>query len=141
MKTATPNVPAPGALAIAFLALALGSPGAWACSCALESDQEMIERSALAVTAQAVAGAPFDVWGRDPGTPLPPPRAVTVFRVERVLRGSPVGERIAVVHDTDSGPCGVTFRAGKRYLLAFATPDGEGPEPLRIGLCDVGSAP
>ena len=142
MKVVTTNTwSVPGALATAFLSMALGAPGAWACSCALQSEDEMVERSALAVTAKAVAGAAFDVWGRDPATPLPPPHAVTIFRVERVLKGPPVGKRIAVLHEVHSGACGISFRSEETYLLAFGTPDGDGPAPLRIGLCDVKAVP
>ena len=142
MKGAVLNIwSVPGALFMAFLTLALGGPGAWACSCALESEDEMIERATLAVTAKAVAGALFDVWGRDPETPLRPPRAVTVFRVEQVLKGPPVGERIAVLHEVVPGTCGVTFSPEERYLLAFGTPDGDGPAPLRVGVCGVKTVP
>ena len=98
-------------------------------------------RATLAVTAKAVADALLDIWGRDPQVPLPPPRAVTIFEVEQVHKGPPVGSRIAVVHEIDSGACGLSFDPEGRYLLAFGMPVGDEPEPLRIGLCSVRAVP
>ena len=97
----------------------------------------MVERAVLAVTATAIAAAPFDVWGRDADVPLPPPGAVTIFEVEQVLKGPPVDRRLAVLHEIDAGACGIVFNLEASYLLAFSMQRGEGPTPLRIGLCGV----
>ena len=142
MKGATSSVwSVPSVVACAILSLALGGPEAWACSCALENEDQMLARATLAVTAQAVTDAPFDIWGRNPQTPLPPPRAVTIFRVDRILKGPAVGDRIAVLHDVDPGACGILFDPAKTYLLAFGAPRGDEPGPLRIGLCSVKAVP
>ena len=124
-------------LGATLLLLSLPGSAAWACSCVLESEEEMVERAALAVTATAIAAAPFDVWGRDPETPLPPARAVTIFEVQRVLEGLSVDRRIAVLHEIDPGACGIVFELGASYTLAFTMRHGDGPMPLRIGLCGV----
>ena len=131
----------PSVAACAILSLLPGGPDAWACSCALESEDQMIARATLAVTAQAVTDAPFDISGRDPETPLPPPRAVTIFRVDRILKGADVGDRIAVVHEIDPGACGIRFDPARTYLLAFGAPGGDEPGPLRTGLCSVKAVP
>ena len=120
-----------------FLLLLPWAPATLACSCAATSDDELVENSDLAMVASAVVGAPFDVWAGDPQTPLPPPRAVTIFRVGRVLKGLPVSGRIAVVHQTDPGACGLEFTTEKDYLLAFSLRKMDAPGPLRIGLCSV----
>ena len=93
--------------------------------------------SGLAMVANAVIGAPFDVWAGDPQTPLPPPHAVTIFRVGRVLKGLPVSGRIAVLHQTDPGACGLGFTTEEDYLLAFSLRKMDEPGPLRIGHCSV----
>ena len=120
-----------------FLLLVLWIPATWACSCAAASDAELIENSDLAMVVNTITGAPFDVWGGDPQTPLPPPRAVTIFRVERVLKGSPVSGRIAVLHEIDPGACGIEFTIEEFYLLVFSLENADEPGPLRIGLCSV----
>ena len=93
----------------------------------------MVERVALAVIASAVADAPFGL--REGG--LPPSRAVTIFRVEQVLKGPSVSERIAVVHEVDPAACGLGFAPEERYLLAFGAWTAEDPAPLHINLCGV----
>ena len=128
---------ASGRAALVFSLLVLWAPAAWACSCAAAGDDELVENSDLAMVANAVIDAPFDVWAGDPQTPLPPPRAVTIFRVERVLKGPPVPGRIAVVHETDPGACGIGFTIEEHYLLAFRLRKADEPGPLQIGLCRV----
>ena len=128
---------APSGLAAAFLALVVCSPAAWACSCALESEEEMVERADFAVVASPIAGAYFDVLLGEQRTPLPPPRAVTVFQVVRVLKGPPMFERISAVHEIDPAACGLGFAPERRYLLAFSVEDVHELAPLRIGLCSV----
>ena len=94
----------------------------------------MVERVSFAVVASVVADAPFDLGE---GDLLPPPRAVTIFRVERVLKGPSVSDRIAVLHEVDPAGCGLGFAAEERYLLAFGAWKEEAPAPLRINLCGV----
>lgn len=121
-----------------FSLLVLWAPATWACSCAAASNDELVENSDLAMVVNAVIDAPFDVWAGDPRTPLPPPRAVTIFSVERVLKGLPVsGRRIAVLHETDPVACGIEFTIEEDYLLAFRLRKVDEPGPLRIGLCSV----
>ena len=126
-----------GRAAVMFLLLVLWTPATWACSCATASDAELVENSDLAVVVNTIIGALFDVWAGDPQTPLPPPRAVTIFQVERVLKGSPVSGRIAVLHEIDPGACGIEFTTEERYLLVFNLRKADEPGPLRIGLCSV----
>ena len=135
MKSALWSVPS--GLVAAFLALVVCGPAAWACSCALESQEQMVERADLAVLGNPIIDAPFDVLVGEQRTPLPPPRAVTVFRVERVLKGPPMFERISVVHEIDPAACGIGFATEQRYLLAFRMQDVHELAPLRIGLCGV----
>ena len=121
-----------------FSLLVLWAPATWACSCAAASNDELVENSDLAMVVNAVIDAPFDVLAGDPRTPLPPPRAVTIFSVERVLKGLPVsGRRIAVLHETDPVACGIEFTIEEDYLLAFSLRKVDEPGPLRIGLCSV----
>ena len=126
-----------GRAAVTFLWLVLWTPTTWACSCAAASDDELIENSDLAMVVNAIVDAPFDFWAGDPQTPLPPPHAVTIFRIERVLKGSPASGRIAVLHETDPGACGIEFTIEEHYLLVFSLGKADEPGPLRIGLCSV----
>ncbi len=123
-----------GALAVLLSAFCPLS-AAMACSCAAESEALAVRRADLAVVATAIADAPFDVR-KEPSGLSRPSRAVTLFRVERVRRGAFDGERMAVLHRTDSAACGLRFSAGERYLLAFRFRAGKTePGPLRIGFC------
>ena len=97
----------------------------------------MIRRASLAVVGRPVIDAPFEVGGADAHTPLPPSRAVTIFRVDRILKGSTGSGTIAVFHEVDPEACGLRFTAAKRYLLAFRMREADEPAPLRIGLCSV----
>ena len=126
-----------GRSAVMFSFLMLCTPATWACSCAAASDDELVEGAELAMMAGAVSDALFDVWGGDPHTPRSPPRAVTIFQVERILKGPDVPARIAVLHETDPGVCGIEFIIEERYLLAFGPGKADEPGPLRIGLCSV----
>ena len=144
-------------LAAALLSLALKVPAVWACSCMAESRDAMVARADLAIVASPVATALFDAWGGDPEMPRRPPRAVTIFHVQRVLegrsglervsgrfsatrrmsQGTPVPERVAVLHALNGAACGLVFDTGRRYLLAFRIESMDEPAPLRIGLCSV----
>ena len=137
MKEAVIVPPLLSAFGRAVLLLLLWTPAAWACSCAAVGDDELVGSSDLAVVVKTIGHAPFDVRAQDPQTPLRPPRAVTIFRVERVLEGPPVSGRIAVVHETDPGACGIEFGIEQSYLLAFGPGKTDEPGPLRIGLCRV----
>lgn len=122
-----------------LVAFAVCARAAQACSCLPESEDEMVERAALAVLAEAIADAPFEV-SIDATLEILHARreAVTLFRVLEVLSGRFESERIAVVHDLAPASCGVRFRSGERYLLAFRARAASGePEVLRAGLCHV----
>ena len=138
VSRATPSLLSASGRAAVLLLLSW-TPAAWACSCAATGNDELVENSDLAMVVNTISHAPFDFRVEDPQTPLRPPRAVTIFRVEHVLKGSHVPGRIAVVHEMDPGACGIEFSIEESYLLAFGPRKADEPGPLRIGLCNVGT--
>ena len=111
---------------------------ALACSCIAETQDEMVQRSDLAVVAEAIAEAPFKAWvSRTRRTLFSPEEAVTLFHVRRVVAGRFENKRIAVVHYVESSTCGLRFVAGERYLLTFTARKAGGLVVLRTGLCSA----
>ena len=118
--------------------LALSGRVALACSCIAETQDEMIQRSDLAVVAEAIAEAPFNAWvSRTRRTMYSPEEVVTLFDVRKVVAGRLENKRIAVVHYVASPTCGLRFTAGERYLLAFTARKEGGLVVLRTGLCNA----
>lgn len=122
-----------------LIALSIGGRAAQACSCAPESEEEMIQRASLAVLAEAIGEAPFRVWmDQEPVRMSSGREGLTLFRVLEVVAGRLESERIAVVHKLESSACGMRFRSGERWLLTFRARESSGkPAVLRVGLCHV----
>jgi len=130
-------------LAILGVLLALGGGGntVWACSCASAGEQALIDKSDLAFVGRAVTDGVYDVGEVESGRSRLPARRVTIFAVERTLKGRPGAERIAVLHRTGSAACGIVFASNERYLLTSGRGRGAGPGPFRVGLCGVRRLP
>lgn len=126
-------------LAILGMLLALGGGGnaVWACSCASTGAQALIDESDLAFVGRAVTDGVYDVGEAESGRSRLPARRVTIFAVERTLKGSAGAERIAVLHRTGSAACGIVFAPDERYLLTSGRGREAGPGPFRVGLCGV----
>ena len=97
----------------------------------------MVSRADIAVKATVITDALFEAWT----STVPPHRssqqAVTVFRVEQVLKGPLPQDRIAVLHNVYPPTCGLRFALNLRYLLTFVRPPDDRPRPLVAGLCSV----
>ena len=101
------------------------------------SEKEMVRRADTAVKATVITDALFDTWTRDVLPHRSSQQAVTVFRVDQVLRGSLPENRIAVLHNIYPPTCGLRFAPDVRYLLTFVRKRDGKPRPLVTGLCEV----
>ena len=124
-------------LGLLFLTCALWGRAAWACSCMVMSEKEMVRSADIAVKATAITDALFDIWTGDVRPHRSSQQAVTVFRVDQVLKGPLPENRIAVLHNTYPPTCGLRFAPDVRYLLIFVRKRDNKPRPLVAGLCAV----
>ena len=126
------------AAGLALVLAGLGAAGtADACRCAIGGERTMTQRAALAVIGRTIADGVYDLGGTHGRESLPPPRRVTVFAVERVVKGRAGAERIAVLHGTRPAACGLVFEPQARYLLTFGKRRRAALSPLRANLCTV----
>ncbi len=125
------------ALGCLLLVCALFERAAWACSCVIRGEQEMVGRADIAAEATVIADAPFDIGIGNERPHRSSQRGVTVFRVERVLKGSLPGTRIAVLHSFHPPICGLRFAPDTRYLLTFVRERDGMPKPLVASVCAV----
>ena len=116
-------------LGLLFLTCALWGRAAWACNCKILSEKEMVRRADIAIEATVITDALFDIWTRT----VPPHRssqqAVTVFRIDQVLKGSLPQDRIGVLHNIYPPTCGLRFAPDMRYLLIFVRKRDDKPRP------------
>ena len=122
-------------LGLLFLTCVLWGRAAWACSCVVMSEKEMVRRADIAVEATMISDALFDIWTGDARPHRSSQQGVTVFRVDQVLKGSLPDDRIAVLHNIYPPTCGLRFAPDVRYLLTFVRKRDGTPRPLVAGLC------
>lgn len=101
------------------------------------SEKEMVRRADMAVEATVITDARFEFWTDDVRPNRSSRQAVTVFRVEQVLKGPQPENRIAVLHNIYPPMCGLRFAPDMRYLLTFMRGRDGDPRPLVAGLCSV----
>ena len=124
-------------LGLLFLTCALWDRSAWGCSCIVLSEKEMVRRADIAIKATVITDALFDIWTADVRPHRSSQQAVTVFRVDQILKGPLPENRIAVLHNIYPPTCGLRFAPDVRYLLTFVRTRDDKPRPLVAGLCTV----
>ena len=126
-----------GWLAGAGLSTAGGVSAAWACSCIAVNHADMITRADLAIEATAIGERGRNTLRNLFGILRDESAAVTIFRIDRVWKGSVSSKQVEVHHGTSPSSCGLRFEINERYLLAFETELADAAKVLQISLCST----